>query len=104
MYAILQNPVETGNVKKKKTNVWMFCFVFLASDLFCAEEVIEERTWPKTKNNETAVIDCTASGRQGTMKRKCNGKTWGEEVSLCVKVILNNVALQAKVCKSRRPD
>ncbi|KAK9956683.1 hypothetical protein ABG768_014399 [Culter alburnus] len=70
--------------------------IIYPSDLFCAEEVIEERTWPKTKNNETAVIDCTASGRQGTMKRKCNGKTWGEEVSLCVKVILNNVALQAK--------
>lgn len=72
--------------------------------MFCAEEVIEERRWPKTKNNETAVIDCIASGRQGTMKRKCTGKKWGEEVSLCVKAVLNSVALQAKVCKSRRPD
>jgi len=84
----------------QKTNVFVRLFVFVASDLFCAEEVIEERTWPKTKNNETAVIDCIASGRQGTMKRKCNGKTWGEEVSLCVKAILNDVALQAKVWKS----
>lgn len=72
-------------------------FVFVASDLFCAAEVIEERIWPKTKNNETAVIDCIASGRQGIMKRKCNGKKWGDEVSLCVKAVLNNVALQAKV-------
>ncbi|KAK7150958.1 hypothetical protein R3I93_012026 [Phoxinus phoxinus] len=70
--------------------------VIYPSDLFCAAEVIEERIWPKTKNNETAVIDCIASGRQGTMKRKCNGKTWGEEVSLCVKAVLNIVALQAK--------
>ncbi|XP_077076318.1 adhesion G-protein coupled receptor F2 isoform X1 [Siphateles boraxobius] len=70
--------------------------IIYPSDLFCAAEVIEERIWPKTKNNETAVIDCIASGRQGTMKRKCNGKQWGEEVSLCVKAVLNNVALQAK--------
>ncbi|XDV41533.1 hypothetical protein PO909_010393 [Leuciscus waleckii] len=70
--------------------------IIYPSDLFCAEEVIEERKWPKTKNNETAVIDCIASGRQGTMKRKCIGKNWGEEVSLCVKAVLNNLALQAK--------
>ncbi|XP_016381919.1 adhesion G-protein coupled receptor F3-like [Sinocyclocheilus rhinocerous] len=70
--------------------------IIYPSDLFCAEEEIEERKWPKTKNNETAIIDCTATGRQGLMKRKCIGKIWGEEVSLCVKAVLNSVALQAK--------
>ncbi|KAK2884035.1 hypothetical protein Q8A67_017672 [Cirrhinus molitorella] len=70
--------------------------IIYPSDLFCAEELVEERKWPKTKNNETAIIDCTATGRQGLMKRKCIGKKWGEEVSLCVKAVLNNVALQAK--------
>ncbi|XP_059354436.1 adhesion G-protein coupled receptor F3-like [Carassius carassius] len=70
--------------------------IIYPSDLFCAEDKIEDRIWPKTKNNETASIDCTAPGRQGIMKRKCNGNKWGEEVSLCVKAILNSVALQAK--------
>ncbi|TRY82012.1 hypothetical protein DNTS_021853 [Danionella cerebrum] len=69
--------------------------IIYPSDLFCAEDVIDTRTWPKTKNNDTAVIDCTASGRQGTMTRKCNGQTWGQEVSLCVKSMLNDVASQA---------
>lgn len=79
-------------------------FVFIASDLFCAEDETVGGKWPKTKNNETAIIDCTAPGRQGLMKRKCIGKNWGEELSLCVKAVLNSVALQAKVCKSRRGD
>ncbi|KTG43308.1 hypothetical protein cypCar_00025928 [Cyprinus carpio] len=70
--------------------------IIYPSDLFCAEEEIQGRKWPKTKNNETAIIDCTATGRQGLMKRKCTGKTWGEELSLCVKVVLNSVASQAK--------
>ncbi|XP_016091177.1 adhesion G-protein coupled receptor F3-like [Sinocyclocheilus grahami] len=70
--------------------------IIYPSDLFCAEEEIEERKWPKTKNNETAIIDCTETGRQGLMKRKCIGKKWGEELSLCVKAVLNSVALQAK--------
>ncbi|XP_026111236.1 adhesion G-protein coupled receptor F2-like [Carassius auratus] len=70
--------------------------IIYPSDMFCAEDKIDDRIWPKTKNNETASIDCTAPGRQGIMKRKCNGKQWGEEVSLCVKAILNSVALQAK--------
>ncbi|KTF97922.1 hypothetical protein cypCar_00004433 [Cyprinus carpio] len=70
--------------------------IIYPSDLFCAEEQIAERIWPKTKNNETATIDCTAPGREGSMKRKCTGQTWGEEVSLCVKSVLNSVALQAK--------
>ncbi len=80
------------------------CLFFIASDLFCAEEEITNRKWPKTKNNETAIIDCTEEGRQGLMKRKCNGRKWGEEISLCVKAVLNSVALQAKVCKSRICD
>ncbi|XP_026102428.1 adhesion G-protein coupled receptor F3-like [Carassius auratus] len=70
--------------------------IIYPSDLFCAAQEIDGRKWPKTKNNETAIIDCTASGRQGLMKRKCNGKTWGEEISLCVKAVLNNVALTAQ--------
>ncbi|XP_056336583.1 adhesion G protein-coupled receptor F5 [Danio aesculapii] len=69
--------------------------VIYPNDLFCAVDVISTRTWPKTKNNDTAVIDCTATGRQGTLTRKCNGKTWGQEVSLCVKAFLSNVASQA---------
>ncbi|XP_043076515.1 adhesion G-protein coupled receptor F3 isoform X2 [Puntigrus tetrazona] len=70
--------------------------IIYPSDLFCAEDEVEDRKWPKTKNNETAVIDCTAVGRQGSMKRKCNGRKWGDELSLCVKAVLNSVALQAK--------
>ncbi|KAG1963662.1 adhesion G-protein coupled receptor F3 [Pimephales promelas] len=84
------------NTLNQLRNLTIKVSIIYRGDPFCAEEVIEERTWPKTKNNETAVIDCIASGRQGTMKRKCNGETWGEEVSLCVKAILNDVALQAK--------
>ncbi|XP_051500547.1 adhesion G-protein coupled receptor F3-like [Myxocyprinus asiaticus] len=70
--------------------------IIYPSDLFCTEEAIDGKKWPKTKNNETAVIDCVEPGRQGTLKRKCLGNKWGEEVSLCVKAILNIVALQAK--------
>ncbi|KAI7799803.1 adhesion G-protein coupled receptor F3 [Triplophysa rosa] len=69
--------------------------VIYPGDAFCAEEVIENRMWPKTKDNETAVLDCTLSGRQGTFKRKCTGSKWGEEISMCVKAILNIVSLQA---------
>ncbi|XP_051952339.1 adhesion G-protein coupled receptor F3-like isoform X1 [Xyrauchen texanus] len=67
-----------------------------AGDLFCTEDSTDGKNWPKTKNNEIAVIDCVEPGRQGILKRKCLGNKWGEEVSLCVKTILNAVALQAK--------
>ncbi|XP_051954939.1 adhesion G protein-coupled receptor F5 [Xyrauchen texanus] len=70
--------------------------IIYPSDLFCAAENVDLKQWPKTKNNETAVIDCVEQGRQGTLKRKCLGSKWGEEVSLCVKAILNTVSLQAK--------
>ncbi|XP_056620754.1 adhesion G-protein coupled receptor F1 [Triplophysa dalaica] len=69
--------------------------VIYPGDGFCAEETIENRIWPKTKDNETAILDCTLSGRQGTFKRKCTGNKWGEEISMCVKAILNIVTLQA---------
>ncbi|XP_051952340.1 adhesion G-protein coupled receptor F3-like isoform X2 [Xyrauchen texanus] len=70
--------------------------IIYSGDLFCTEDSTDGKNWPKTKNNEIAVIDCVEPGRQGILKRKCLGNKWGEEVSLCVKTILNAVALQAK--------
>ncbi len=79
-------------------------FVFIASDLFVLRKKLQIENGQKQRIMKTAIIDCTEEGRQGLMKRKCNGRKWGEEISLCVKAVLNSVALQAKVCKSRICD
>ncbi|XP_065112154.2 adhesion G-protein coupled receptor F3 isoform X1 [Paramisgurnus dabryanus] len=69
--------------------------VIYPGDGFCAQEVIADRTWPKTKDNETATLFCTEVGKQGMYTRKCNGNTWAEEISLCVKAVLNTITSQA---------
>lgn len=69
--------------------------VIYEGEKFCAEEMLDGDQWPKTPNQDTAIINTCPPGRVGFRTRTCANSAWDEVFDFCVSEEINKISQAA---------